>query len=276
MLTSSAWRGSLALDRSISSEKYESLRHWLMSLTSLMEKPEKDGTKYKDKLFLSIHRSNDRTETRFYFYCSNAVEASNVLSALPLVIKHHLGLDPTCFFHKADYINVLNGVWNSGTREFKNKQTLNQEQFLHDLDDCFLVNKEFLQEVVIMGQTKVDTATASKTMAMASGEDDISVLSQLTDKTLKASMSRSGHQSPTGGSSVNSHQSGMTTKSKTQAAVKEALRDVSIQHNQAMKEQQAKFQKEIESLRCALEKRTMVTVEKQTTNDESAPLTEIG
>jgi len=62
MLTSVAWNGSLALDRSIATEKFESLRHWLMSLTSLTEKPKKDGTKYRDKLFLSIHRSRDKRE----------------------------------------------------------------------------------------------------------------------------------------------------------------------------------------------------------------------
>lgn len=99
MLTSITWKGLLALDHSISSEKFESFRHWMMSMTSLMEKPKKDGTKYKDKLFLSIHRSNDKhQETQFYFYQSNAVEASNVILALPLVIKHDLGFDLSCFF----------------------------------------------------------------------------------------------------------------------------------------------------------------------------------
>jgi hypothetical protein len=185
MLTSMTWKGSLALDRSISTEKFESFRHWMMSMTSQVEKPKKDGTKYKDKLFLSIHRSNDRQETQFYFYRSNSTEASNVISALPLVVKHELGLDPSCFFHKADYLGILNGTWNSDKREFKNEQTLNQEQFLQDLDDCFLVNKEFLPEVVIMGQSKIDKDLATKTMAMANGEDEVSVLSNLTEKTLK-------------------------------------------------------------------------------------------
>jgi hypothetical protein len=103
MLTSAAWAGSLALDRSIKKDGFESFRHWLMSLTSLVEKRKKDGTTYKDRLFQSIHRSKETNETRFYFYRYNATEARNVISALPLVVKEELGLDPACFFHKADY-----------------------------------------------------------------------------------------------------------------------------------------------------------------------------
>jgi len=182
-------------------------------------------------------------------------------------VKYELGLDPACFFHKADYVGIIDGSWNSATCQFKNIQTLNQEQYLHDLDDCFMINKEFLPEVVLLEQTKVDQETANKAMAMANGEDDVSVLSQLTDKTLKASMSRTGSRSPSD-STVSSQQSGMTSKSKTQAAVKEALRDVSIQHNQAMQEQQAKFQKEIESLRQALASRTTVSPNTQADNEE--------
>lgn len=100
-----------------------------MSLTSLVEKTKKDGTAYKDKLFQSIHCSKDTQETRFYFYRSNSLEASNVISALPLVVQKELGLDPSCFFRKADYADILGGDWNPTTREFKNEQTLNQEQF---------------------------------------------------------------------------------------------------------------------------------------------------
>lgn len=44
--------------------------------------------------------------------------------------------------------------------------------------------------------------------------------------------------------------------------VKEALKDVSIQHNQAMKEQHDKFQKELEHLRKQLQERTTVTPDK--------------
>jgi hypothetical protein len=268
MVTSAAWLGSLALDRSVSTEKFQSLRHWLMSMTSLVEKTKKDGSKYCDKLFQSIHRSKDMQETRFYFYSSNSKEASNIISALPLVVQKELGLDPACFFHKADYAGILEGKWNSTTQEFKTKQTLNQEQFLNDLDECFLINKAFLLEVVIMGKSSVDKELVDKTMAMANGEDDVSVLSQLTDKTLKAVTSRSGQTSPSN-SSVNSQQSGNTSKSKTQAAVKEALKDVSLQHNKAMKEQHDKFRREIEALRQKLQTQSTVTSDTTPPRDNS-------
>jgi hypothetical protein len=271
MLTSAAWAGSLALDRSIKKDGFESFRHWLMSLTSLVEKRKKDGTTYKDRLFQSIHRSKETNETRFYFYRYNATEARNVISALPLVVKEELGLDPACYFHKADYANILDGHWMPSTREFKNKQTLNQEQYLLDLDDCFLANKEFLPEVVVMGTSTVDPEVARKTMAMANGEDDASVLSQLTEKTLKAATSKHGSGLPSG-STVTSQQSGMTSKSKMQAAVKEALKDISLQHNKAMKEQQEKFQREIEVLRKALEDRTTVSQTNHSTNDKTPPV----
>mmetsp|Transcript_1469 Transcript_1469/g.2680 ORF Transcript_1469/g.2680 Transcript_1469/m.2680 type:complete len:140 (+) Transcript_1469:216-635(+) len=96
-------------------------------------------------------------------------------------------------------------------------------------------------------------------MAMANGEDDVSILSQLTEKTLKEATSRrrkDGIQSSD--SSIASNQSGMTSRSKTQAAVREVLKEVSIQHNQAMKEQHDRFQKELEALRQALANQTAV------------------
>ena len=99
------------------------------------------------------------------------------------MVQQELGLDPGCFFHKADYLGILEGNWDKETRMYKNQQVLNQEQFLHAMDECFLANSEFLPKVVIMDKTKMTPAEV-KAMAMANGEDDASVLSQLTDKTL--------------------------------------------------------------------------------------------
>jgi 2-oxoglutarate dehydrogenase complex dehydrogenase (E1) component-like enzyme len=87
-------------------------------------------------------------------------------------------------------------------------------------------------------------------MAMANGEDDVSILSTPTDKTLQAAVTRPGEHN--GKNDDTSIQSGMTSKSKTQQAVKLALKEVSIEHQRAMSEQQQKFQKEIEELKRAL------------------------
>jgi hypothetical protein len=229
-----------------------------MSLTSIKEKQTKDGQPYKDKLFTSVHRSPDAQETRFYYYKVNETEAVNVISALPLMVHDELGLDPGCFFHKSDYIGLLDGEWNSLMREYRNRQLIDQEQYLSDLDDCFLLNKAFLPEIVILETIQKDPSV-DKAMAMANGEDDVSILSQLTEKTLKEAKSRrrkDGTQSSD--SSIASTQSGLTSRSKTQAAVKEVLKEVSIQHTQAMKEQHDRFQKEIEALCHALENHTAV------------------
>lgn len=59
----------------------------------------------------------------------------------------------------------------------------------------------------------------AKAMAMANGEDEVSVLSQLTDKTLKEANTRSRKGISSSASSITSVQSGNTSKSKTQAAV---------------------------------------------------------
>jgi hypothetical protein len=254
MLTSSSWRGEVALDRSIRSDKFESFRHWLMSLSSIKEKPKKDGTMYKDRLFTSIHRSLDKQETLFYFYQSNKAEALQVISALPLMIQEELGLDPGCFFRKTDYAGILEGQWNAVTREYKNKLVINQEQYLQELDDCFLANSAYLPDVVTVEKVVISPEMA-KVIAMANGEDDASILSQLTDKTLKEATSRPRKGMTSSTSSVTSVQSGNTSKSKTQAAVKDALKEVSLEHNKAMKEQQQRFQKEIEALRQALDQR---------------------
>jgi hypothetical protein len=41
MLTSYSWLGEIAMDRSIKEDGFESLRHWLMSLTSIKRETEK-------------------------------------------------------------------------------------------------------------------------------------------------------------------------------------------------------------------------------------------
>jgi hypothetical protein len=269
-LVSSSWLGDISLDRSVKKDCFESLRHWLMSLHSIVEKRRRNGTSYRDKLFTSIHRSIDMQEVRFYFYRANEKEAINVISALPLLVRDELGVDPGCFFHKTDYIGVIEGEWNSATHIYKNKQTINQEQYLEDLDDCFMANKEFLPEIVILDQTTVD-ANVEKAMAMANGEDDVSLLSQLTDKTLKEATARRGKSSPST-QSLQSQNSGNTSKSKTQAAVKEALKEVSMEHNKAMQEQQAKFQREIENLRKALERQSTMS---SVPNTEKPPVQEV-
>ena len=258
MLASSSWHGELALERSIKTDRFESFRYWLMSLTSIKEKQTKAGHPYKDKLFTSIHRSKDTQETRFYYYKVNESEAANVISALPLLVRDELGLEPGCFFHKSDYIGLLDGDWNPTSREYRNRQSINQEQYLSDLEDCFLLNKAFLPEIILLDQPTTDMS-ADKAVAMASGEDDVSILSQLTEKTLKEATSRKkkdGTQSSD--SSIASYQSGMTSRSKTQAAVKEVLKEVTIQHSKAMKEQHDRFQKELETLRQALATRPTI------------------
>jgi hypothetical protein len=88
-------------------------------------------------------------------------------------------------------------------------------------------------------------------MAMANGEDDISVLSNLTEKTLKAATTA-------GGSEETSVASGHTSRSKTQAAVRAALKEVSLEHNKAMVEQQQKFQQELAALRNSFERQSTV------------------
>lgn len=57
MIMSSSWFGEMVLERSISNEKFTSMRQWLMSVTSLIPKKTRNGQGYYDKLFTSIHRS---------------------------------------------------------------------------------------------------------------------------------------------------------------------------------------------------------------------------
>jgi hypothetical protein len=196
------------------------------------------------------------------------MEALHVISGLPLMVQVELGLDPGCFFRRADYAGILDGEWDSVRRVYKNKLVINQEQYLQELDDCFLANSEYLPEVVIMdqgGKRASSATTMAKDIAMANGEDEASVLSQLTDKTLKEAHLHTDRGNLSSNSSVTSVQSGNTSRSKTQAAVKEALKEVSLEHNKAMIEQKKQFQKEIEALRKALEQRAAMTTE--TTED---------
>jgi hypothetical protein len=67
MLTTTSWYGEMALERSIKSDQFVSLRQWLMSLQSIHPKSHSNGTTYRDKLFHSIHRSPDRTEVNSIF-----------------------------------------------------------------------------------------------------------------------------------------------------------------------------------------------------------------
>jgi hypothetical protein len=185
MLTSFSWYGEMALEKSIHKDVFESLRQWLMSLTSIQQKKMSNGQMMMDKLFTGIHRSQEVQETKFYFYKVNESEAVNVIFALPLILCDELNIDPACFFHCSDYHTLLDGMWNKDTREYKNQSMMNQEQYLMDLDDCFSVNISFFPDMVV-----IDNATSKelqeKALVMAQGEDDISIMSNLTDKTLKA------------------------------------------------------------------------------------------
>lgn len=251
MLVTSSWFGEMALEKSIASDRFVSLRQWLMTVTSIVKKKTSTGQEYNDKLFTSIHTSNDSQETKFYFYKVNEVEASNVVSALPLFIREELGLDPACFFHSSDFKHIIDGSWNKNKREYKNRNMLNQEQYLMELEDCFDVNREFFPQTIILEAKDVSKET-EKHLAMANGEDEISMLSSLTEKTLKeATTTNKGTKEAS--NDDNSTGSGMTSKSKTQLAVRNALKEVSLEHNKAMAEQQHKFQQEIEKLRQALE-----------------------
>jgi hypothetical protein len=125
----------------------------------------------------------------------------------------------------------LDGEWNSDTRKYKYKQEINQAQYLEALDDCFFVNSEYLPEVVIMDQaTKASILVdMAKAMAMANGEDEVSVLSQLTYKTLNEANTHPRQGASSSALPITSAQSGNASKSKIQAAVR-----VSIEHNRAM------------------------------------------
>jgi hypothetical protein len=256
MVSYTTWYGEMAVDKSVTREKYYSLRRWLMSVTSITEKTARDGKKYHDKLFIGLHKSPEAQEVRFYYYKVIEAEALNVVAALPLFIQLELNLDPGCFFHKSDYAEIVKGSWDTAKREYKNVNMLNQEQYLNDLEDCFMANRAFVPEV-IMTDTTVDATDAEKGLALANGEDEISVLSTLTDKTLKEATTRHSNPSSTGDAmSVGSIVSGMTSKSKTRLAVKEAIKEVSAEHNKAMEEQQQRFQREIATLRKELERST--------------------
>eukprot|EP00557_Chaetoceros_sp_GSL56_P000600 CAMPEP_0176493588 /NCGR_PEP_ID=MMETSP0200_2-20121128/9627_1 /TAXON_ID=947934 /ORGANISM="Chaetoceros sp., Strain GSL56" /LENGTH=282 /DNA_ID=CAMNT_0017891257 /DNA_START=202 /DNA_END=1050 /DNA_ORIENTATION=- len=174
-----------------------------------------------------------------------------MVEGLPLVIRDELKLDPGCFFHRSDYTNILEGTWNPATREYKNKGMMNQEQYLQELDEFFSVNRIFLPEMIVLDSAE-NKETQAKAIALASGTDDVSVLSQLTDKTLRAATTTM----TSGGASHDdsSIESGQTSRSKTQAAVKEALKEVSLEHNRAMEEQRVKFQRELEELRRSMER----------------------
>jgi hypothetical protein len=222
-----------------------------MSLKSIQPKTNSKGVPFQDSLFTGIHRSPDGREVTFYFYKANEVEATNLVAGLPLVIRDELQLDPGCFFHRSDYISIMDGTWNPGTREYKNKGVMNQEQYLEELDEFFSVNRTFLPEMIVLGKADVEQQQA-KALALASGTDDVSILSQLTDKTLRAATATmEPRRSVQDDSSI---ESGQTSRSKTQAAVKEALKEVSLEHNRAMEEQRMKFQREMDELRRSMER----------------------
>lgn len=255
MLISSSWFGEMALEKSIAEDKFISLRQWLMSVNSLHQKTTRQGQGYHDRLFTSIHHDKNALETRFYFYKVNEVEAMNVISALPLFVRDTLNLDPACFFHHSDFKHILEGTWDKEKREYKDPNMINQEQYLMDLDDCFNVHREFFPHTIFT-DTKETRMETEKHLAMANGEDDISILSSLTEKTLKAATKIPGTSGR--GDDGMSVESGMTSKSKTQLAVRSALKEVSAEHHKAMEEQQKKFEREIAQLRQALEQNNAV------------------
>jgi hypothetical protein len=242
MVTSITWYGEMAIDRSICSDRFVLLHQWLMSLKSITQKTTSKGSPFQDPLFTGIHRSPDGRDVTFYFYKANEAEATNQVAGLPLVIRDELKLDPGCFFHRSNYLTILEGTWTPATREYKNKGMMNQEQYLQELDEFFSVNRTFLPDMIVFENT-VNTQTQA---------DGVSVLSQLTDKMLRAATSIATlDKSSQDDSSI---ESGQTSRSKTQAAVKEALKEVSLEHNRAMEDQRVKCQRELEELGRSLER----------------------
>lgn len=169
--------------------------------------------------------------------------------------------------HKSDVATTLEGAWDPTTRVYKNKNMMNQEQYMADMDDFFHANNCFLGHTVEV-TSPIPPGEVQKYTALANGEDDVSMLSNLTEKTLQEA-----NKAGDGTSNENQLvQSGMTSKSKTQLAVKEALQAVSLEHNKALREQQKKFQLEIESLKKALVQSTPKTknsVASSMTNEDS-------
>jgi hypothetical protein len=236
VMESASWFGEIALDRSIVKDGFRSLRQWLLNLKSLHPKLNKDKKQYFDNVFTSIHRDTDGQEVKFYFSKVNETEASNIILALPLIIRDELNLDPSCFMHRSDVANTLEGAWDPTTRVYKNKNMMNQEQYMEDMDDFFHANNCFLGQTVEVA-TPIPSGEVQKHTALVNGEDDVSMLSNLTDKTLQEA-NKTGEGSAYENQSV---QSGMTSRSKTQLAVKEALQAVSLEHKKALQEQQKSF-----------------------------------
>jgi hypothetical protein len=222
-----------------------------MSLKSVNQETTSKCSPFQDQLFTGIHRSPDGREVTFYFYKANEVEANNVIAGLPLVIRDELQLDPGCFFHRPDYLPILDGTWISASREYKNKCVMNQEQYLQELDEFFSVNKSFLPDMIVL-DAAINSENQAKAIALASGTDDVSVLSQLTEKTLRAATATT--MAGRHDNDESSIESGHTSRSKTQVAVKEALKEVSLEHNKAMEEQKQKFQRELEALCKSMER----------------------
>jgi len=94
---------------------------------------------------------------------------------------------------------------------------INQEQYLNELEDCFHLNRDFIPDILIPDSIPPDK-DMEKQVAMANGQDDISMISNLTDKTLKAATTIPRHSNDR--SEASSLASGFTSKSKTQLAVK--------------------------------------------------------
>jgi hypothetical protein len=111
VMENATWFGELALDRSITPEGFTSLRQWLMKLKSLTPKLNKEKKQYYDSVFTSIHRDKEGQAVKFYFSKVNEVEASNIISALPLIVRDELKLEPTCFIHRSDVAAILEGTW---------------------------------------------------------------------------------------------------------------------------------------------------------------------
>lgn len=76
---------------------------------------------------------------------------------------------------------------------------IEQEEYLNDLEDCFMANQEFLPKMVILDKAAT-TKEAAQHIAMANGEDDVSILSNLmqheTRQEMKSPLNPDKHHGP--------------------------------------------------------------------------------
>jgi hypothetical protein len=227
------------------------LHQALMEVDSITKKIVlKDGKEstFYGKLFYAIIPDREDKSCTFYFSPANDIEASSVISALPLFVEGEFKVKATTFFRSELIVQAKNGDYDHAKRLFVSQDQKDQNIYISNLES---VAKATVPEYLSdnhrraftndenASQNTLNTKNTNKNPLALNTGDDISGISGSTGK---------------------------TSKSKVDSAVKTVAKQMTNAHAKIMQEKNTEMEALVEKI-AQLQKEANRSTEKKSNSD---------